>query len=107
MIAFDSWYQRSVIIRIADAEGLPVQPDYLDIVPRLRTTLYPDNQYIQVKSSDTLPGMTARFLGTANAWKTLAEFSGIIDPFTEMKEAAIIVAPSLATYHFVILQPSV
>lgn len=97
-----SRYGRSTRIEMLTPSGLPAQPPYLDTPPRLGKTVYPDNQYLPVDASFQWAAAGLRMLGDARAWSSIAEFSGIIDPFSEVTEGSILTAPSLATYQLVL-----
>lgn len=98
----DSRYARTVVIAIVDARGLPVQPPYLDLLPRLNRVDYADNRYVTVGPADDWGTLGVAALGDARKWWALAEMSGIVDPLAELIQGLVLTAPSLATLHFLL-----
>ena len=102
----DSRYLRSTVIRVVGPGGRLLKPQWLDFSTRITNTLYYDNQYVTVDSSSSWAHLGLRYLQDARAWWAIAEFSDILDPFTDLEEmgnsgvAATLVVPSRTTFAF-------
>jgi nucleoid-associated protein YgaU len=98
-----SRYARAVRIEVVAPDGSLAQPPYLDVLPRLRTTTFPDNRVVDVTDADWWHTLAFRFLGDARAWWAIAELSGVVDPFAEIDSGQVVTIPSQNTYHFTLL----
>lgn len=81
----DSRHNYSAVMRVVDAAGNLVEREYLDIRPRLVLTDHPDNVQFTPSASDTWNRIGWRRLGRFDRYWIIADYSGVLDPWTELK----------------------
>lgn len=82
--------------------GTLVRPEFLDLRPRV-DLVSEDDRIITVSASMTWANLAAHELGNANYWWTIADISGVVDPFEEFEVGDRLAVPSVETVLFRIL----
>jgi hypothetical protein len=85
MILDNSRYRYSVIIRTFN-QGGQIEPDHMDIRPRLVRRLYSDNREYVVGSGDNWSRIAWKLLGNGRFFWVIADYSETVDVFTELRE---------------------
>lgn len=103
MVNEDSRYNYTSRIRVLD-QGVLIENERLDL-PYARSLVVrskkADTQQYAVMAGDTWANIAARsFRGRSDLWWVIAEYSGIIDPFTELKVGQILSIPQFSTAMF-------
>lgn len=107
MIYDDSRYNFTPRIRVVDSQGALVENERVDlpydrslVVRSAKASL---QEYI-VMEGDSWSNVAARFLrGRSDLWWVIAEYSGVIDPFTELKVGQKLKIPTFSTVMFDVL----
>ncbi len=84
--------------------GTLVRPEFVDLRPRVEL-ISEDDRIVTVNASMTWANLAARELGDANYWWTIADISGVVDPFEEFEVGDRLAVPSIGTVLFRILAP--
>lgn len=71
-------------MRVTNSAGFLVEKEHLDIRPTLVAIIFPDNQQVTPQSTDNWSRISWRRLGDGRYWWIIADFSEIIDPFSEL-----------------------
>lgn len=98
-----SRFRRCKVVVSLDARGNPIEPPFVDIEPSIEIKNNSDSQEIVCEAGDTWGVLGFQFLRDPTAWWAIAEYSGIIDPFTELEPGTILTTPSPTTYHLNIM----
>lgn len=75
----------TAIIRVVNSEGESVEPDHLDIRPRLRLARAADDMVVIPSADDNWSRIAWRTLGDGRMWWIIADMSGVIDPLSELQ----------------------
>ena len=74
----------SVLMRIYDESGTLIEPEHLDIRPRvLRTKDLQFSEYV-VNDGDNWSRIAWKKLGDGKRWWIIADYSGVVDAFSEL-----------------------
>ena len=84
-VSRESRYNYSATILVADAAGFLVEKPHLDIRPQLVNIVHPDNVEFSPSGNDTWSRIGWRKLGNGRRWWIIADYSQILDPFSELK----------------------
>jgi len=84
-IGRESRYNYSAIMRVTDAAGFLVEREHLDIRQTLVNIIHADNQEYTPSDKDTWSRIAWRKLGDGRRWWIIADYSQILDPFTELR----------------------
>lgn len=90
-IRVDSRFHFTSLVEIVDGNDQPVENVRIVMPyprPRITTEFSPDLVSYHVRTGDSVRSLAARFLGRSDLWWAIAEFSGVIDPFTETQPGA-------------------
>jgi hypothetical protein len=78
--------------------------------PAVTAEQRPDLVAYAVRAGDSWRSLSSRFLGRSDLWWAIAEFTGVIDPFTELspgrtvpRSGGAVLVPSLDTVMFDLL----
>ncbi len=85
MITSRSRFNYAVRIRRRDTTGALVEPEHFDVCPRVTKTNYTDNTDYFTTEGDRWSRIAWQKIGTGKHWWLLADFSDVIDPFSELK----------------------
>lgn len=85
MIGPESRYNYAAIMRVVSNNGFLVEREHLDLRPTLVTTVHPDNQQFTPAKGDTWSRIAWRRLGNGRRYWIICDYSGIIDPFSELR----------------------
>lgn len=104
-IGNDSRYNLTPTILIVDSIGVPTENEHVDLPydrsKVVSTAIKPSVQDYSARAGDTWSNMGARFFkGRSDLWWVLAEYSGVIDPFSELLVGATIKVPQFDTVQF-------
>ena len=80
----ESRYNYAAIIRVIDAAGFLAEPEHLDIRPQLQNIVHADNQEYVPSPNDNWSRIAWKKLGHGKYWWIIADYSQIVDPFTEL-----------------------
>jgi hypothetical protein len=72
-------------IRVVNSAGFLVEREHLDIRPTLVTTVHSDNQEFVPLSNDNWSRISWRKLGHGRRYWIIADYSNIVDPWTELQ----------------------
>jgi hypothetical protein len=62
-----------------------IEPDHLDIRPRLARRFFPDNRQYQVQGTDNWSRIAWRMLGDGRFYWIIADYSEVVDAFTDLR----------------------
>jgi len=79
-----SGYNYCATMRNVDVAGRQVEPDYLDIRPRLVNTSHADNRTYVPQEDDNWSRVAWRFLGDGRYYWIIADYSQVNDLFLEL-----------------------
>lgn len=79
----NSRHNHGAIIRTEGANGL-LEPDHLDIRPRVTLRNLSGVGEVQVTESDTFASLAHRRLGDSKLWWVIADVSDVVDPVREL-----------------------
>lgn len=80
-----SRYNYSVLVQVVNSSGYLSEREHLDIRPTLTRTQHADNLQVVPTSSDTWSRVAHRMLGDGRHYWIIADYSGVIDPLSELK----------------------
>lgn len=107
MITEDSRHNYSIIIRTLNGDGTEAENERVHLpYPRepIVQSLRPDIQEYTWMEGDTWSNIAARFLrGRSDLWWVIAEFTGVIDPFSEGVVGKVLKIPQWETVLFEVL----
>lgn len=83
-IGLQSRNNYAAIVRIVNPAGYLVEREHLDIRPTLTAISFPDNQQFTPQLTDNWSRIAWKRLGNGRYWWIIADFSQIIDPFTDL-----------------------
>src|SRR4029077_167672 len=74
----------SAIMRVVNAANFLVEKEHLDIRPTLVSIKFADNQQFSPSQTDNWSRIAWRKLGNGRYYWIIADFSQIVDPFSEL-----------------------
>jgi len=83
MIGLNSRYNYANVVRVVNDTG-QIEPDHLDIRPRLTRKVFIDNEAYSIADRDTLSNISWRKLGTGKLYWVIADLSDVVDAFTDL-----------------------
>lgn len=75
----------SALMRVIDSEGNVIEPEHLDIRPHLVDTKHSDNTIVTVQGGENWSRLSWRTLGHGRHWWIIADYTGVVDPFEEIR----------------------
>lgn len=81
----ESRYNYAAIMRVTDSAGFLVEREHLDIRPTLVNIVHADNREYVPSPNDNWSRIAWRKLGDGRRWWIIADYSQIVDPFTELR----------------------
>lgn len=85
MIGSLSRYNYSSIVQVIDSTGQLAEREHPDIRPQLQNIVHSDNQEYTPSDTDNWSRIGWRKLGDGKHWWIIADYSEVIDPFTELR----------------------
>ena len=84
--------------------GQPAKPPFVDLRQRVTTTA-PDDKVFTVGAHHNWATLGSSLMGDARFWWIIADLSGVVDPFTELKPGVQMRSPSQQRFLFTIMAP--
>ena len=84
-VSSDSRYNYTPVVQILDPSGALSEKLHLDIRPTLQTIIHSDNIQFTPSDTDNWSRIAWRYLGNGKLYWIIADYSQVIDPFTELK----------------------